>query len=307
MAATMLQTLLRAALSGGYAVGYFEGWDQYSVEAVLEAAEEKRSPVIIGVGGVIEQSWFDRTGLEVGAGIVRVLAGTARIPVATLLNEAKTYRQIVRGIQLGFDGVMIDTQGLPYEENVVLTRRVVDAAHAAGIFVEGELGGLPEPGPDGVIREEMSHPTDPAEAARFVAETGVDALSVAIGNVHGLVGGEAGGVDLDRLARIREVVRVPLVIHGGSGFPPSLVSQAVSLGVAKFNVGGILRRSFLTALGEAIESHDRTLRAVDVIGSRLPVDVLMAGKAAMRATVANLMDVYGSAGRANQVEARPGS
>ena len=137
--------LLADAQAGGYAVGYFEAWDGYSLEAVLEAAEAENSPVILGFGGVMmEPVWFERGGLERLGVLGLAAAKTARVPVSFILNEVSTYAQVVRGIQAGFNVVMLDTSDLPYAENLRLTQQVVQTVHAVGVGVEAEIGELPD-------------------------------------------------------------------------------------------------------------------------------------------------------------------
>ena len=130
-----------------------------------------------------------------------------------------------------------------------LTRKVVEVAHAAGVGVEGELGTLPDA--TGEMDGHESSQTDPEEARRYVSETGIDALSVSIGNVHILTSGQAK-IDLDRLAAIHRNVDIPLVIHGGTGFPEEAISQALALGVAKVNIGTLLKQAFFDGVTSAI-------------------------------------------------------
>jgi len=292
-----LRDILATALAEGYAVGYFEAWDQYSLEAVLEAAEEARSPVILGFGcQVIEPGWLDGGGLRRLAALGRAAAEDARVPMALLLNEAQTFEQVVRGLTWGFNAVMLDTSELPLEENIAATRQVVEVAHALGADVEGELGRLPDAsgtlgGPaEGVL-------TDPDEAARYVAETRVDALSISIGNVHVLTEGRAE-IDFNHLARLHQAVKVPLVVHGGTGFPDEAVPRAVELGVAKFNVGTALKQAFLAGVREGLADLPPRVNVHQVVGSRKPGDFLERGKARMKAEVIRRMAVYGSAGKA---------
>ena len=182
--------LLADARAGGYAVGYFEAWDLYSLEAVAEAAEAENAPVILGIGGVMmDPGWFDGGGLERLAAAGLATAQMTRVPTAFILNEVATFSQIMRGIRAGFNAVMLDSTALPYAEHARLTRQVVEAAHPIGVAVEAELGALPDG--SGELGGEVGHMTDPDEAARFVAETGVDALAVSVGNVHILLDGQS--------------------------------------------------------------------------------------------------------------------
>jgi len=305
MALTPMRDLLHAARAHRYAVGYFEAWDQYSFEAVLGAAEESRSPVILGFGGVMmDQEWFSGGGLRGLAALGRALAETATVPVALLLNEVASLRHIEDGLRWGFNAVMLDTCHLPLDQNIAATRRVVALAHAAGADVEGELDVLPDasgtmgqPGDGGL--------TDPEQAARYVAETQVDALSIAIGNVHVLTDGKAQ-IDLAHLALLHERVpaasdaasdSVPFVLHGGTGFPEAAIPQAIELGVAKFNVGTILKQRFLEGVRDALAALPDRPNVQRVVGSRTSQDVLATGRARMQAEVLSRMAQYGCMGR----------
>ncbi len=281
--------MLQDALEGQYAVGYFEPWDIASMEAVVDAAENQGCPVIIGCGGVMmNQAWFDRTGMASLAALARILALQSRVPTALLLNEVNTFEQIERGLALGFNAVMLVSADRPYDQNVALTKQVADAAHAAGAAVEGELGHLPDGGGPSSERDSL---TDPDQAADFVARTGVDSLAVSIGNVHCLRDGTAA-VDLDRLAEIRRRVLVPLVIHGGTGFPDSAVPRAISHGVSKFNVGTILKRRFLEGLRGALAELPESADVQQVMGSRKASDVVSIAKDRVRQEVERRMLLY---------------
>ena len=291
-----MRDILCVAMASGYAVGYFEIWDQYSVEAVLEAAEESRSPVIIGFGcELMNQAWYDGGGAHRLAALGLAAAQDARVPVSLILNEAATFEQVTQGLAWGYNAVMLDTSRLPVDENIAATRRVAEAAHAVGADAEGELGRLPDAsGSLGSPHE--SSLTDPDEAARYVAETGIDALSVSVGNVHVMRQGEVD-VDSDRLAAIHGAVKVPLVIHGGSGFPERAVPRAIELGVAKFNVGTVLRRIFLDHVRETMGALPPEVNLQEVVGSRKVADLLQPAKEAVKAEVERRLALYGSAGK----------
>jgi ketose-bisphosphate aldolase len=272
--------ILTEALANGYAVSYLEAWDIYSLEAVLEAAEVENVPVILGFGGVMmEPAWLDGGGLERLGALGLAAARAAKVPASFILNEVSTFGQVVRGIQAGFNAVMLDTSELPYDENVRLTRQVVQVAHAIGVGVEAELGRLPDA--SGEVGDAAGQLTNPNEAARFVGETGIDALGVSVGNVHILSHGQAV-IDWDRLAAIHQAAPVPLVIHGGTGFPEDGITQAISLGVAKINIGTVLKQAFLAGLTEAVQALPAQVSYHQVMGSRKEADVLQQGKIRMR-------------------------
>jgi len=287
--------LLAEASAGGYAVGYFEAWDIYSLEAVLEAAEAENAPVILGFGGVMmEPAWFDGGGLERLGALGLATGRLAKVPVSLLLNEVATFAQVVRGIRAGFNGVMLDTSDLPYAENVRLTRQVVQVAYAVGVGVEAELGSLPDA--SGEIGDEKGRLTDPDEAARFVGETGVDALAVSVGNVHVLTRGQAV-IDWERLAAIHRAVAAPLVLHGGTGFPEEGIAQAIALGVAKVNIGSVLKQAFLDGIAEAIVALPAGVSVQQTMGSRKAADVLQQGKERVREEVIRRIRLWTSGRR----------
>ena len=190
-----LPTLLAGALEGGYAVGYFEAWDGYSLEATVDAAEAEQAPVIVGFGCLmVDRAWLDAGGIETLGCLGRAAAERAGVPVSFLLNEAHTFEQAVRGIDAGFNAVMMDTSGWPPAEAATSVARLVGVAHARGVAVEAELGRLPT-AVGGRIDDSAASLTDPDEAAAFARATGVDCLAVSVGNVH-LLTGRSAPVDL---------------------------------------------------------------------------------------------------------------
>jgi fructose-bisphosphate aldolase class II len=294
MGLARMSDILAAALAGGYAVGYFEAWDQYSLEACLEAAEAERSPAILGFGAAVtDQAWLDRWGVEELAVLARRLAEKAAVPTAVLFNEARTLEQLRRGAAAGCNALMLDTSHLPRAENLALTRQVVALARTHGADVEVELGHLPdarEAGSTGTL-------TDPGDARRFVEETGVNALAVAVGSVHGMAGG-AAAIDLDRLGAIRAAVGVPLVLHGGSGIPLDVIPAVAARGVAKINYGLRMKRVFLEGVREAAAAVPADADVHAYVGAKSARDVMVRGQARVRELVAGLIRAYGSAGRA---------
>jgi fructose/tagatose bisphosphate aldolase len=286
-----LTTLLADARAHGYALGYFEAWDGYSLEGVVEAAEAERAPAIIGTGCLLgHQPWFDAGGIEQLGALGGELARQARVPVTLLLNETHTLEQSLRGLDAGFNAVMLHT------DSVDEVTQLASAAHARGAAVEGELGKLPDAA-HGTIDHSAASLTDPDQAAAFVEATDVDCLAVSVGNVH-LLAHASATIDLDRLRAVHDRVPVPLVIHGGTGFPPAAVAPAIAAGVAKFNVGTVLRSAYLRGLTGALGQLPDEPDVHAAIGSHGPADVLEAGKAALVATVRELIRQYGGSGRA---------
>ncbi|HLG07053.1 MAG TPA: class II fructose-bisphosphate aldolase [Gaiellaceae bacterium] len=292
-----LTSLLAEARAGGYAVGYFEAWDSYSLEAVVEAAEAERAPVILGFGCLlVDRAWLDGGGIETLGCLGRAVAERARVPTCFLLNETHTLEQALRGLEAGFTAVMMHTGGQSSADAVAQVGALVRAAHARGAAVEGELGRLPD-SVGGEIDDTQAVLTDPDEAAAFVAATGVDCLAVSIGNVH-VLEGRAAPVDLDHLEAVHRRVDVPLVVHGGTSFPPEAVEAAIARGAVKFNVGTALKRTFLEGLTEAVEAGSGDLSPHDLLGSHGPHDLLEAGKRRLIPAVRRLIRLYGGSGRA---------
>ena len=303
MTLASLTQLLAGARRDGYALGYFESWDLYSMEAAMEAAEETRSPAILGFGGAVTRGeWLDRWGVPAMSTLARCLAERSQVPTAVLFNEAQTLSQVRSALACGVNAVMLSTAHLPFAENVLATQEVVAAAHAAGAAVEAELGHLP----DAIDPNGHAVLTDPGEAARFVDATGVDVLAVSIGNAHMVRSGETP-VDVERLAALHAAVPRPLALHGGTGLPAAAVAEAIRHGVAKINVGTLIKRRFLSGIQSATPHDPMTVPDIHpYVGSRDALDVLGAGKREVKARIIEFMHIYDSVGRAD-VRPGPGS
>jgi ketose-bisphosphate aldolase len=221
-----LPQVLVPARRGQYAVGAFNVYNLETVDAVLAAAGELRSPLIIALG----ERYLKHFPIEAIAAIVKTMAQNIRVPIALHLDHAQKLESIEQAIKAGFTSVMIDGSKLPLAENIAFTKRATALARPHGVSVEAELGRVVR---TGVAEADLF--TDPQEARQFIEETKVDALAIAIGTVHGLYKGEPT-LDLARLAQIAEKVSVPLVLHGVSGLPDHLIKSAIQLGVAKLNV-----------------------------------------------------------------------
>ncbi|MBI4327214.1 MAG: class II fructose-bisphosphate aldolase, partial [Chloroflexi bacterium] len=219
-----MSQLLSDAMRGGYAVCYFESWNLESLQAVIEAAEEVCSPVIVGFNGgfLIHPSRARPENLAYYAGM-GLTVRESTISAAFLLNETDSLAQIGQAIELRFNAVMVESPGLAMDEYRRLVKKVVGSAHPKNVSVEAQVGHLPN-GSDGPNGNDQI--TDPALARAFVEETGIDALGVSIGNVHVLTRGKAS-IDIASLQRIQAEVQIPLVIHGGTGFPPEYAGVAI--------------------------------------------------------------------------------
>jgi len=292
-----LSSILNNAIKGNYAVGYFESWDSYSFEAILETAEEEKSPIIMGFGAtMLEDNWLDKNGIEFLAASGRALIKDAKVPVAFLLNETHTLEQAIRGVEAGFNTVMIDSHRWEVDKAKREVKALVDIAHKNSVEVEAEFGSLPDY-LGGEIVDAKSYMTDPAEAKKFVEETGIDCLAVAIGNVHLLTKGSAN-IDIQRLKDIRSQVSLPIAIHGGTGFPDNQIKEAIANGVAKFNVGTRLKTDYLKSVKEYVTSLDENCFVHDIVGSHKKSDFLEVGKDSIKANARKFIKLYGSGGMA---------
>ncbi len=224
---TSMKEILEMAEKGGYAIAAFNTSNIEITQAIVEAACELDTPVIVATS----EKAIEYAGIDVISAVVRKIAERAPIPIALHLDHGRSIESIVKAIRFGWTSVMIDASDRPFEENVEITRKVVEIAHSVGVTVEAELGKL-RGIEDGVsVEEREAFMTDPGEAKRFVEETGIDALAVAIGTSHGAYKfkGEPK-LDFRRLEEIREKVKIPLVLHGASGVPEIIVQEINRLG-----------------------------------------------------------------------------
>ena len=289
-----MNEMLADASRGGYAVCYCESWNLESLQAVVEGAEELRAPVIVGFNGgfLMHPSRSKPENLSFYAGMASTVRN-ASVPVSLILNESDDFSQIALGIDLGFNAVMVESHHLGFEDYKALVKRVVAYGRNRGVFVEGQIGELPH-GWNGVKGNGVI--TDPQVAKSFVEDTQVQALSVSIGNVHIMTKGKAA-VDLDALRKIREVVDVPLVVHGGTGFPAESAADVIGLGVTKFNFGTTLKQAYLAAVREKMAAYQEPMNPHLFLGMGGPEDIMVAGREAVKARVKELIQQYGFAGK----------
>ncbi len=251
---------LRDAYESGWAIGAFSTYTQELTQAICRAAEDARRPVILQAGA----SAFSHAGARELAAQAVLAADLSGVPVGVHLDHSRDMEQIQACLEAGYTSVMVDGSHLPFEQNIALTRAAVEAARPYGAWVEGELGAIAgdEDRSEHAVTGEF---TDPDQAEELVARTGVDALAVAIGNVHGTAV-EPAPLDLSLLARLRAVVPVPLVLHGASGLPRTDLDAVRRLGVAKVNVNTELRAAFLGALAEAIPGSQGSADVASALG-----------------------------------------
>ena len=213
----------------------------------VEAAAELRSPIIVAA----TPGTMKYAGPEFFIKMVEICSEKYDIPVAMHLDHHESYDEIINAIQIGTKSAMIDASHLDFEENIAMVKKVVDYAHRYDVTVEGELGILGGQEDDLVRDEKDSKYTNPAQAKEYVERTGIDSLAVAIGTAHGVYK-EEPKLDFDRLAEIRAVVDVPLVLHGASGVPAEQVKKAIELGITKVNIATELKMPFAETLREVL-------------------------------------------------------
>ena len=222
--------LLREARRGRYAVGSFNVYNYETIRGVVEAARELGYGTIVAFG----EAYLPNMEMDEVAALVRSMAGRVEVPLVLHLDHCKSFDNVVKALRAGFTSVMFDGSSLPFEENIRKTAQVVAMAHAVGVSVEAELGALA----GGEFSNEEAGEeiyTNPAQAAEFVAKTGIDALAVSIGTVHGMYKGTPR-IDVGVLKKIAACVEIPLVLHGGSGTPEEVVRECIRNGIAKINV-----------------------------------------------------------------------
>ena len=233
--------LMKKAREGHYCVPAIAVENEHSVRAAIQAAEEKKSPLIMIALYKVNPDihYFGR--------IVEDLAIRAKMPVAMCQDHGGTYAEAMWAIRAGFTDVMVDRSTLPFEENIAQVSEIVKVAHAVGVGVEAELGHV------GMANQYETDGTGgftvPEEAIEFVERTGVDALAVAIGTAHGVYSG-VPKLQFDLLAELREKVPVPLVLHGGSGTGDENLKKACQMGICKLNISNDLKRGAIANLNE---------------------------------------------------------
>ena len=275
--------MLLDAQKGNYAVGAFNVENMEMVMAVMEAAEELKSPVIMQT----TPSTVKYAGLDFFLANVKAAAERASVPVAMHLDHGSSFELAMQAYRTGYTSIMIDGSHGSFEENIAVSNAVADACTPSGIPVEAELGkvGGKEDDLDG---GDDNPYTDPDQAVEFVKRTGITSLAVAIGTAHGVYKGEPK-LDLDRLSEIREVVDIPLVLHGTSGVPDETVTECVNRGICKVNYATDLRIAFTKGVSEVFSENP------DVID---PKKYNACGKERVKEYVMSKMKVCKSVGKA---------
>lgn len=279
------KSILDVANEHNFAIPAFNISDWAMFNGIIDVSEELNAPVIIAIHP--DEVSHITTDLIPA---MHSRAHRASVPVAIHWDHGGTFEQMITAFQAGFTSVMIDASLLPFDENVALTRKVVEAAHAVGIQVEGELGTIGANDSYGESGAAEIIYTNPDDAVRFVEETGVDSLAIAIGTSHGLYPAEKNPeLRHDLLEQIKAAVKIPLVLHGGSSNPDSELRRAVELGVNKINISSDIKVSYHNRMREILSTDER-LREPNAIQPE-PI-------AAMKATAAEKIKLFGADGKA---------
>lgn len=276
--------MLRNAEQNKHAVAAFNVSDVETTEVILEVAYELNSPIII----MVWEGVFEIINPETLTFNLRNLLERSPVPAALHFDHCGSFEEIKKAIDLGFSSVMIDASGLPFDQNVTLTKQVVKYAHRYRVDVEAELGvvGSGEDAAEGDMGEGRF--TEPQEAKLFVDQTGVDALAVAVGTAHGFYRHDPK-LDFERLRTIKEQAQVPLVLHGGSGVPEEAVRKAIELGINKVNIATELNVAFLDELKKIMSHEPRPI---------FPGLLLHPARQAMAPVVRRKIELMGSVGQA---------
>lgn len=275
--------LLLDAQKGRYAVGAFNVENMEMVQAVVAAAEELQSPVILQT----TPSTVKYADLAYFHANVKVAAQKASVPVVMHLDHGNSFELAMQAYRVGYTSIMIDGSHKSFKENIAVTKAVVDACHASNIPVEAELGkvGGKE---DDLVAGDANPYTDPQEAVDFVNATDVDSLAVAIGTAHGVYKGEPK-VDVERLSEIKKVVSIPLVLHGTSGVPDPVVQECIQRGICKVNYATDLRIAFTKGVNAVLKKNPQTFD---------PKKYNAAGREEVKQYVMQKIKICGSANKA---------
>ncbi|GCD82853.1 fructose-bisphosphate aldolase [Parageobacillus thermoglucosidasius] len=290
MALVSMREMLRQALEEKYAVGHFNMNNLEFAQAILQAAEEEQSPVILAVSpGYIPHLG----GLRTAAAIVKELIKEYNItvPVALHLDHGSSYEQCLQAMYAGFTSVMIDASHYPLEMNIAETKKVVEAARVFGVSVEAEVGRIGGQEDNVIVDEAEAMYAIPEECERLVKETDVDCLAPALGSVHGPYKGKPK-LGFAEMEQIKRLTGVPLVLHGGTGIPLDDIRLAISLGTAKINVNTENQIAFTNMIRRVLEEN---------IALYDPRKYLAEAREEVKNTVKQKMREFGSSGKAEKI------
>ncbi|MDG4829230.1 ketose-bisphosphate aldolase [Solwaraspora sp. WMMD1047] len=279
------KAILDVANANSFAVPAFNISDWAMFRGIVEISEETDAPLIVA----IHPDEVRHIGREMVTGIVE-RSHRSSVPIAIHWDHGATYEQTLQAVQFGFTSVMIDGSLLPFDENVAITRKVTDSAHALGVSVEGELGTIggndsyAEAGAATIIY------TDPDDAVTFVEQTGVDSLAIAIGTFHGMYPAHLKPeLKLDLLKEIKSRVQIPLVLHGGSGNPDDEIREAARIGINKINISTDIKLAYHAKMREILGNDPKV---------REPNAIQPACVEAMKVVAAQKIELFGAAGKA---------
>lgn len=288
MSLVTLKEILVNTRKEHYAVGAFNFSCPEDAEGIVMAGVEKKAPVILQVS----MNALKYNGLKATVGLVKGLAESVEIPVCLHLDHATDYELIKACVREGFTSVMVDASAKPYEKNISDSREIVEYARKYGVSVEAELGMLGGHEENVKVEDPAVALTNPEDVPRFVEETGIDALAVAIGTAHGFYKADPK-LDFARLERIVGLTECPLVLHGGTGVPEADFRRCVQLGMSKINYGTAIKSVFVGAVAAVA-----TEEAGKEPGKQDPRNLLRPAKRAVADHVAEKIEIYGSAGKA---------
>jgi fructose/tagatose bisphosphate aldolase len=283
----------------GYAVGYFESWNLESLLAVADAAEAARSPVILGFSGIALPRKDRATPEHLGdyAAMGAAVCGRLHVPACLLFNESPSLDWVLDSVRLGFGLVMFADEEMSDEALVETTRKVCLAAHPASAAVEGEPHALPGVAGDLLSAPGERHMTGPAQARKFVRDTGIDAVAVNVGQAH-LHGRTLVRLDLERLSELKRAADVPLVLHGATSVHRDDLREAIRRGARKINVGSALKSACIESMRAVLNGIQGEYNPYEIVGSGISRDVMMACRTAVQRTAREYMELFGSVGKA---------
>ncbi|MFD1708721.1 class II fructose-1,6-bisphosphate aldolase [Siminovitchia sediminis] len=282
-----MREMLHKANEGKYAVGQFNLNNLEFTQAILQAAQEEKSPVILGVS---EGAGRYMGGFTLVVQMVKALMEEYQVtvPVAIHLDHGSSFESCAKAIHAGFTSVMIDGSHLPLDENIELTKKVVELAHMFGVSVEAELGRIGGQEDDLTVDDAEASYAIPEECDRLVRETHVDCFAPALGSVHGPYKGEPK-LGFDRMEEVQRLTGVPLVLHGGTGIPTKDIQRAISLGTAKINVNTENQMSSAKRVREVLAENPEMYDPRKYLGP---------AREAIKETVIGKMREFGSSGKA---------
>ena len=280
--------MLKKAQKERYGIGAFNANNMEIIQAIIETANEEHAPVILQAS----QGAIEYAGLDNIVAMVKVMAEKVPVPIALHLDHGTDYFQNIKCLRAGFTSLMFDGSKLPFEENVKLTSRVVEMAHACDIPVEAELGQIGKMGDSdepGVAMENLKKfMADPYEAAKFVELTKIDSLAAAVGTIHGCRTPFAK-LDIPRIEKIRELTSVPIVLHGASGVNDEEVRKGIAAGVCKINIDTLIRMTFTEKIRELVGKYPQEIDPRKLLGP---------ARTAAKEVIRGRMRVFGCCGKA---------